>query len=369
MKKPIALFLVCACILFSTLAVEAKCRAKKEIKKADLLYFDKKFDEALHSYLAAYERGCQEGITLYKIAYCYMKTGDSEKEKEFLNAATALLLDETSQTPSLENLFYLANCYLNLAKKEEAIETSKKTMELYENGTLGKLKDATSLFRIGKVYFDAGNLEKGIEHYRKAYQLSKKEKFFPVEYMKMILQRLAPYDYKAKHFEGALEEFSGLVEIDPRYDDAYFYLAITAMNLEQYEKAETAWKKVIELGLPNSAEAQYNHRIARAAFEESPLPAAHESEKKFKEMTDEELEAVIVEISQKGMSLKQEASENGNDLQAIVDSLKKTKKLFTAACSEYIARGLLIRESAITKGFAVQVMKKDPWEIQEEESH
>ncbi len=369
MKKPIILFLVFACVLFSTVVVEAKCRAKKELRKADQLYFDKKFDEALRSYLAAYDRGCQDGVTSYKIAYCYMKTGDNEKEKEFLDIATASLQNESSQTPSLENHFYLANCYINLGKKDDAIEASKKTTELYENGALGKLKDATSFFRIGKVYIDAGNLEKAIEHYRKAYLLSEKEKAFPIEYKKMILQRLAPYDYKARYFERALEEFSGLIEIDPRYDGAYFYLATTAMNLERYEEAEAAWKKVIELGLPDSDEAQYNHRIARAAFEESPLPDAYGREKKFKEMTDEEIEAAIVEISQNGMSLKQETSEKREDLQAIADELKKTRKLFIAACSEYIARGLLIRESAITKGFAVQVMKKDPWEIQEEESH
>ncbi|MEW5807131.1 MAG: tetratricopeptide repeat protein [Acidobacteriota bacterium] len=355
--------------LFAWNVTECKCRGREEMKIADQLYFDKNWSEALDLYLKAQEKGCEDGITLYKISFCYMKAGDREKEKEFLNRAVKKLQQESSRKPTLDNLFYLANCYVNLNMREEWLDTSRKAIDLYEKGQLKKVKDSLSFFRIGKIYLDAGNNEKAAEHYRKAFELNKKNKLLPPEYIRRILVVIAEVDYKGKDFARASEEFEELVKIEPKYEDGYYRLAVSALNSGQYEKAESAWKKVIELHLPYSEEAQYNHRIARAALEESPLPETDESENKFKKMNDSELEAAIIELSRKGQDLKKTALDKKGDFQSIQNDLWKVRRTFIAACAEYIGRGILIRDLAITSGFAVQIMRKDAWEVpQKEES-
>ncbi len=403
MKRLITILIFLVLILITFQLAESKCKGKKEIKKANLLYFENKFEEALEHFLNAYDRGCQDGVTKYKMFYCYMTLGNKEKEEQFLKSALTSLEKESSDKPTHGIYFYLANAYFSSNMKKQGIEVSKQAIEKYEQGKFDKLKNSVSFFQLGKIYLDADQKEKALDLYRKSYESSRKRNDLPKAYLKRILIEIAYADYAEKEYNKASEEFSHLIEIEPklieegpRYRNLYLYLAISFINIGQYEKSEKAWKKMIQLGLPHNEQAQYNHRIARAAIEESSdwieveKPSSDRKSKdsikdedkfkqqkhdslvaQFKELDNEKLEAALVEISKEAKDLKKEATlkseeketQDFMDKELINKKLKELRKSFVFACVEYISRSLPIRESAIQNGFAVQIMRKDAWEI------
>lgn len=403
MKKTVSIIIFLSLIICFVSLAESKCRGKRHIKKANTLYFDKKFDEALDYFLKAYEKGCQDGVTQYKIFYCSMKIADEEKEKSFLASAISTLEQESKDNPELETFFYLANAYFSSKMRNEGMEASKTAIKLYEEGKFGKQTKSLSYFQLGKIHLDGGQRDKAREFYRTAYELSMKKRDLPEAYVKMILSEIAFGEYKEKNYVKALEGFNHLLEIDreiynqdSKYRHIYNHIAVSSINTGDYEKAEKAWKKVIELGLPYSEEAQYKHRIARAAVEESSLWSAIEiipedrqakklmkDEKKFrqfkhdfmvsnfKEMNSDTLEKKIIELSKKAKELKnqdpklsgEEETQEAVQKELLNKKLQEMKKTFVFALVEYIGRDILIREKALKNGFAVQVMRKDAWTV------
>jgi tetratricopeptide (TPR) repeat protein len=403
MKKAAFLTISLVLIICFVSPAESKCKGKRLIKKGNVLYFDQKFDEALDCFLKAYEKGCQDGVTQYKIFYCSMKTGDEEKEKSFLASAISTLEQESNDTPELETFFYLANAYFSSKKGKEGLEASKRAIKLNEEGKFGSPAKSLPNFQLGKIHLDGGERQKARQFYRKAYELSLKKRDLPVTYVKMILSEIAFSDYKEKHYVKALEGFNHLLEVageiykqDSKYQHIFSHMAVSSINTGDYEGAERAWKKVIELGLPYSEEAQYKHRIARAALEVSALwsdieiiPEDREAKKlmkdekkfrqfkhdfmvrNFKEMNNDALEEKIIELSKKAKELKsQDPSLSGEEetqglekKKSLNKKLEETKRSFVFALVEYIGRDFLIREKALKNGFAVQVMRKDAWVI------
>jgi tetratricopeptide (TPR) repeat protein len=402
--KRVALIVILLSLLFGfTPTAAGKCKGKKVLKKGNALYFENKFDEALDYFLKAHEKGCQDGVTQYKIFYCCMKLGDKEKEGQFLKSALSTLEREAEEKPALETYFYLANAYFSMNMKKPGIEASEKAIDLYVQGHFGKLNDSLSYFQLGKLHLDGGQREKAREFYRTSYERSKKKKDLPIAYAKMILGEIAFADYESKNYAKALEGFNQLLEIDPdihklgsKYRQVYSSIAISAINLGDYEQAEKAWKKVIENGLPYSEEAQYNHRISRGAMELSAVwseveitPADEQAKalmkdetklrqfkhdfmvKNFKELENDSLEKRIVEISKEAKELKNKASilsdkekpQEPVDNEFINVKLQELRRSFVFGLVEYVSRGLLVREKAIKNGFAVQVMRKDAWEV------
>ncbi len=403
MKRPVFMILFLALLLCCVQIAESKCKGKRDLKKANTLYFENKFDEALDYFLKAYEKGCQDGVTQYKIFYCYMKSGDKEKEQQFLKSALSTLERESEEKPALETFFYLANAHFSMDMKMPGTEASKKAIKLYEQGNFGNLKDSLSYFQLGKIHLDGGQRKKAHEFYRIAYERSKKKKDLPIAYVKMILGEIAFADYDKKKYAAALDGFNHLLDIDPdihklgsKYRHIYSYVAISAIHLGDYEQSERAWKKVIEKGLPYSEEAQYNHRIARAALDQSSVwsevditPADKQAKdlmndemrfrqfkhdfmvKDYTKMDNDSLEKKIVEISKEAKEIKNKASQPADeelqqesmDKELVNKKLQELRRSFVFALVEYISRGLLVREKAIKNGFAVQVMRNDAWEV------
>ncbi len=403
MRRAVLLVFLLSLLLCFVTTVESKCKGKKNLTKGNALYFENKFDEAVDYFLEAHEKGCQDGVTQYKIYYCFMKLGDKGKEGQFLESALSTLQREAEENPTLETYFYLANAFFSMNMKKPGVEASEKAVLLYEQGRFGKLKNSLSYFQLGKLHLDAGQREKAREFYRTSYEHSKKKKDLPVAYTKMILSEITFADYESKNYARALEGFHKIVEIDPeifklgsKYRNIYNHMAIASINLGDYERADNAWKKVIENGLPYSEEAQYNHRIARSALELSAIwsemkitPADEQAKalmdnedklrqfkhdfmvKNFKELDDDALEKKIVEISRMAKDLKnkasipsdQEESQEPMDKELINKQLRELRRSFVFALVEYISRSLLVREKAIKGGFAVQVMRRDAWEV------
>lgn len=403
MKRAASLVFLLSLLLCFISTAESKCKGKKDLTKGNALYFENKFDEALDYFLKAHEKGCQNGVTQYKIYYCFMKLGDKEREGQFLESALSALQREAEENPALETYFYLANAFFSMDMKKPGIEASEKAVMLYEQEHFGKLKNSLSYFQLGKLHLDAGQREKAREFYRTSYEHSKKKKDLPVAYTKMILSEIAFADYESKNYARALEGFHQIIEIDPeifklgsKYRNIYNHMAIASINLGDYERAEKAWKKVIENGLPYSEEAQYNHRIARSALElsaiwsEMKITAADEQAKalmdneeklrqfmhdfmvkNFRELENSALEKKIVEISKVAKDLKnrasippdKEKSQEPMDKELINKQLQELKRSFVFALVEFISRSLLVREKAIKGGFAVQVMRNDAWEV------
>jgi RNA polymerase sigma-70 factor (ECF subfamily) len=107
--------------------------AQTLLNKAEGLYGEKKFDEAIKTYEEVYTKypnWNQSANALMMVGICYDNLGQKEKAIEYLEKAS-------KEYPNLKNFsdtifFYLGLAYYRLGQKEKAAEALKKSVELGE---------------------------------------------------------------------------------------------------------------------------------------------------------------------------------------------------------------------------------------------
>lgn len=94
----------------------------KVVKKADKLFEDKNYSQALRSYEEAYNQNKQNAYVNFRIARCYLETYQKAKALKFAYDAVKL-----SEKPSLEMHFALAQAYHINHQFDNAIASYKKS--------------------------------------------------------------------------------------------------------------------------------------------------------------------------------------------------------------------------------------------------
>lgn len=190
-----------------------KEQALQLIQKADKLFFENNFNEALELYLNAEKLNYDNPVFYYKIGFCYYRGVDNidRAEKYYLKALKKLKTED--------NLQYLAAAYFNL-------------------GIIANLNK---------------DIEKKSEYFNSAYSLLQKlldkgqmrgEDFF----------RLAYYYYNRKEFENARKFFKlaikSLKKENPNhfyYAGAYFNIGLTYWEEDDISTTLKYWKQTLKI--------------------------------------------------------------------------------------------------------------------------
>jgi len=124
----------------------------------------------------------------------------------------------------------------------------------------------------------------------------------------------------AGDYQGAVEAFTQLLELNPKDAEAYYNRGLALAQLEQYEKAIADYSKALELN-PDDVEAYDNRAFARSQQEDFPGAIADYTEVLQRKPDDAEA------YYNRGLS---HAQLEGSEEEAIQD-LQKAAELFTKA--------------------------------------
>ncbi len=179
--------------------VKLKPIPKSPLIKADALYQQKKYDEALKEY----QRVLAENQELYqvydKIGLCYYRLGDLENGIE----AFKLMLEKEPQSQD-------------------------------------------TLINLSAIYFETGNLEEGMKYFK---QLDEKSLDDP-----SIFYNIGILMFKKHQIDLAIDYLQKCIAMNPKYVNGYYQLALVYLNKGDFEEAKKNLKKVIELA-PDSEKA------------------------------------------------------------------------------------------------------------------
>ncbi len=73
--------------------------------------------------------------------------------------------------------------------------------------------------------------------------------------------------YKLEDYEGAIEDFTEAIELNPENEDAYYWRGFTKYDLKDYEASIQDFTKVIELN-PDNGDAYFERGIAKYELED-----------------------------------------------------------------------------------------------------
>ena len=167
--------------------------------KADALYQQKKYDEALEEY----QRVLAENQDLYQV---HNKIG---------------------------------LCYYRLNDLENAIDAFKLMLEK-------EPQSQDTLINLSAIYFEKGDLEEGMKYFK---QLEEKSLTDP-----SIFYNIGMLLFKNLQIDMAIDYFKKCLALDPLYVNGYYQLALVYLNKGDLEEAKKNLKKVIELA-PESEKA------------------------------------------------------------------------------------------------------------------
>lgn len=172
---------------------------KSPLLKADSLYQQKKYDEALEEYQRVLADNQDLYLAYYKIGLCYYRLDDIENAIE----AFKIMLEKEPQSQD-------------------------------------------TLINLSAIYFEKENLEEGMKYFK---QLDEKSLEDPG-----IFYNIGILLFKKSQIDMAIDYLQKSLAMDPMYVNAYYQLALLYLNKGDLEEAKTNLRKVIELA-PESEKA------------------------------------------------------------------------------------------------------------------
>jgi tetratricopeptide (TPR) repeat protein len=176
-----------------------KSDVAKDLEKADALYNEKKFSEAIVVYQTILDTNPDLHFIKKNIGDGHFAMQDYEKALE------AYLQVNEKQPDRPDVLIAIANTFNNWGKPDQAIEW-------YQKIPVSGIQDVNSAFNTGVVFANAGNQADAVKFFQKA------------------------------------------VEIDPQFADGYYQLGLCQVALGANPEAIAALNKFVELA-PDSADA------------------------------------------------------------------------------------------------------------------
>ncbi len=306
--------------------------AKKQLPKSDRReiselnkvigesYFNlEKYDEAI-PYLKAYKgkRGRWNNTDFYLLGYSYYKQGDFEAAIGQFNK----IIDGTNGVA--QNAYYhLAECYLKLEKKSEALNAFRNASEMEFNEAI----ERDALLNYARLSYEIGNAYEPVPQVISSY-LEK----YPKDERQEELQTLLIDSYiTSKNFEGAmtlLEKNSGYASKET-YQKVAFYRGVELFIDGDYELAVERFSKSLKNPENGNFDARARYWRAEAAYRLNRFDEALEGFMKFKQnpeaTTTDEFEQLDYNLGYCHFKLKQydkaisyfkNVSANGNQEQS-----------------------------------------------------
>jgi Flp pilus assembly protein TadD len=177
----------------------------KQIKAADYLLNQKKYNEALEIYLVLYKENPKIHKLLYNIGNCYKFLNDYDNAKKYFN----LLLNKMGKPENnnkvekgyIDTLLALGDVYI----RSNDYDNAKKQ---FEEANKLKPDDATLLYNLAEIYFNNMKTTEAINYYKKA--LSAKPDWHDI-YIKLGYSYLNLADYVKSR-----ENFKKFLKLEPK---------------------------------------------------------------------------------------------------------------------------------------------------------
>lgn len=156
----------------------------------------------------------------------------------FTNVLIAIFFLTPAQADDKEMRFkeYLeqANSYIKAYRHFEASDALKEATKL------GGAKHPSLHMRLGILYYGLGLIPEAIEQGERAVHLAPASKWYKYD--------LAKFYYVDKQFKKAEQQFTTLLNIDPGFTLAYYYLAELYFGQKQYDMAWLSMQRAYKLG-------------------------------------------------------------------------------------------------------------------------
>ncbi|WP_435623133.1 tetratricopeptide repeat protein [Flagellimonas sp.] len=248
---------------------EAIAMAKKQLAKSDRRevselnkiigesYFNlEQYDEAI-PYLQKYrgKRGRFSNTDYYLIGYSFYKQGDYENAIKQFNK----IIGGTNNV-SQNAYYHLAECYLNLDQKTEALNAFKNASEMEFNADIRK----DALLNYGRLSYEIGNPYEPVPQVLKTYLDA-----YPKDEHQQEIQELLVDSYiTSKNFEGAmtlLEENQNYASKET-YQKVSFYRGVELFLDGDYESAVERFSKSLKNPENSNFEARAEYWKAESDY-------------------------------------------------------------------------------------------------------
>ena len=95
------------------------------------------------------------------------------------------------------------------------------------------------------------------------------EKYFSLVSKNIIkkITKLGEQKYNKKDYQGAIADLDKVIELNPKYFDAYNNRGVVKGKLKQHKKAIADFDKAIKLN-PKDAQAYYNRGVAKKTLKQ-----------------------------------------------------------------------------------------------------
>lgn len=355
-------------VVVAAAALPGRAAEPGDVDRAIELYDAGRYPEARSIFERLDGAGGLDGPMLYRLAYCYGQTGDPRAQQATLQRAVASLSEEIKDSPTLEPAFYLANALGNLNRKSEAREAALQAVARIESGDWSPNDDPVESFRAAKMFADLGRQAEAAQWYRRALEgFDAKPDAYPV-YIQWSRRYLAGLALSASDYATAEAELTALGATGHARQIDWDRLAVTRVRLGNWRGAVQAWRNAERANPAEGDRARYSWRLAAMAAKLDFVPDATPDGRAFRDLGQGDLEGLMKENGARVMQMAARAGaeplseEERAAMQAEIDMIKP---VFVAACLEYTARELPIRETAFFGGFAPLIFHESRWTLPE----
>ena len=243
--------------------------AKKQIPKSDRRevselnkiigesYFNQeKYDEAI-PYLKKYKgkRGRFNNTDYYLLGYSYYKQGDFESAIGQFNK----IIDGDNSVA--QNAYYhLAECYLKLDKKSEALNAFRNASQMDFNAKIEK----DAFLNYARLSYEIGNAYEPVPQVITTYL----DRYPKDEHQEELQELLVDSYITSKNFEGAMQllEKNSSYASDETYQKVAFYSGVELFVDANYEAALERFSKSLKKGVDPTYKARAQYWKAESAY-------------------------------------------------------------------------------------------------------
>jgi len=309
-----------------------------------------------------------DGPMLYRLSFCFGKTGDPRSQQSTLQRAVAALSLEVPEATTLEPAFYLANALRNLNRKSEAREVAIEAVQRIEGGAWSPKEDPVESFRAAKLYADLGRQSDAAHWYRRALEgFDARPEAYPV-YIQWSRRYLAELASSTSDYAALEAELAALAATGQAGQSDWDRLAVARVRLGAWKAAAEAWRKAEQANPAEGDRARYAWRLATLASKLESVPDTTPDGRSFRDIGQAELEALMKEQGQRVMGMVARAAAeplSDEEREAMAAEIEAIKPVFVAACLEYTARELPIRETVFFGGYAPLIFHETRWNLPE----
>jgi tetratricopeptide (TPR) repeat protein len=332
------------------------------------LYDQGRYQEAGAALKALDTAGKADGALLYRLSYCAGAAGDEQERAKILERSVAALEKETQAGGTVESWFYLSNAYQNLGRAADSARVAAEATSQFGAGKGRQPEGGMDLFRLAKLYADQGKGDRASEAYRRAIEALKPEADRYPAYVRWARRFLGEAAMRGADWEAAASEYAAIVTLPSPAAADWNRLAVARVRLGRWQEAADAWHRA-ELLVPGGGDdARYSRQLALQAASLGTIPVLTPDGRTWDKPSQEELEKLMIEQAKVAGEARPKGPDGSGTAAAgtpppvLAARLKEAHALFVAAGIEYAARGLPIRETAFTNGFAPLLFHPEQWD-------